>query len=289
MSITSTQLSHVIELRDAAHQAAIAIEEQERAAGKVLTDDAVAHLISPPQSFHELLPVIPGHPPSLHRCGHCETLLTIPLDGGSAQTSAIFTTERGTTYLTWRRTWKAYKPALAYLNAEAVPFAEVEDLLYRLDILPFVLGALALVEHEGNVLLGIRSRQLAGTHVGMVSCPGGILKPGEPIHRGAMRELHEEAGLSTSALHRVAAVRHPDAPSITFMCDISVSSGRVTSTYEVEKGTYVWTPKEALIETLHGGMAVRDHFRSKGFDVPDELAIAPDAKLGMQRLYGIPG
>ena len=281
MSLTSLQLAHIRALRDAAIKAAITIEDNERVSGKVLTDDPVALLHSPPRIFHELLPWIPKG------VKYCETLPAIALDGGLAQISAIHSMA-GTTYLTWRRTWKAYKPVLEYLEAEGVPHAVAETALYGNEVFHFVPGALALVEHEGNILLGIRSRQLAGTHVGMVSCPGGVLKPGEPIHHGAMRELHEEAGLSTTALHRVAAVRHPDAPSITFMCDISVAGWRVTSTYEVEKGTYVWTPKAALIETLHGGMAVRDHFRSKGFEVPDELAIAPDAKLGMQRLYGIP-
>lgn len=58
---------------------------------------------------------------------------------------------------------------------------------------PVCVGALALVEQDGKIVL-IRQSYTRGWHL-----PGGGVKPGEPPEAAALRELREEIGLTASA------------------------------------------------------------------------------------------
>ena len=53
----------------------------------------------------------------------------------------------------------------------------------------------------------IRRNEYAGTHSGQISFPGGKPKPGEAMHKAALRETHEETGV------------HPD--SITLLGELT--------------------------------------------------------------------
>jgi ADP-ribose pyrophosphatase YjhB (NUDIX family) len=57
-------------------------------------------------------------------------------------------------------------------------------------------GVLALVEREGSVLLVLRARE---PDRGKWGYPGGLIELGETVVEAALRELHEETGLTAKA------------------------------------------------------------------------------------------
>ena len=65
---------------------------------------------------------------------------------------------------------------------------------------PVALGAMALAEHQGKIVL-VRQSYTSGWHL-----PGGGVERGEPPATAVMRELREEIGLTSSALPELFGV-----------------------------------------------------------------------------------
>ena len=80
----------------------------------------------------------------------------------------------------------------------------------------FALGrpAVASAKAEGraaHILLTVRADTL-GRHGGQVSLPGGVVDPGETFEEAALREAHEEVGLSPDLVRVLGALTPLDIP-----------------------------------------------------------------------------
>ncbi len=67
------------------------------------------------------------------------------------------------------------------------------------------------VEDHAHVVLTVRADTL-GRHGGQVSLPGGVVEPGETIEQAALREAHEEIGLSLEPVRVLGALTPLDIP-----------------------------------------------------------------------------
>jgi 8-oxo-dGTP pyrophosphatase MutT (NUDIX family) len=66
------------------------------------------------------------------------------------------------------------------------------------------------VEERAHVVLTVRSD--AVRHGGQVSLPGGVLEPGETLEQAALREAHEEIGLSLATVRTLGPLTPIDIP-----------------------------------------------------------------------------
>ncbi|MBI4138939.1 NUDIX domain-containing protein [Candidatus Uhrbacteria bacterium] len=188
-----------------------------------------------------------------------------------------------TTYFSARRFWDAFALIRALLLEDG---ATVEDFL-RLGptLLPWTFGILTLARRwdangESHVLVGIRSKELAGRHVGTVSFPGGLVKPGETIEQAARRQMKEECGIELTGMCPGYAIgHHPNAGSTTFVSVAdAASSGDVTDSFEWKGGKALWAPVASVLKAIEGDTtAMVDVFRKAGHDVNEGAPIAPDA------------
>jgi 8-oxo-dGTP pyrophosphatase MutT (NUDIX family) len=64
---------------------------------------------------------------------------------------------------------------------------------------------------HAHIVLTVRAGTL-GRHSGQVSLPGGVIEPGETFERAALREAHEEVGLSPDGVRIVGALTALDIP-----------------------------------------------------------------------------
>ena len=62
-----------------------------------------------------------------------------------------------------------------------------------------------------HIVLTLRAGTL-GRHSGQVSLPGGVIEPGETIEQAALREAHEEVGLTTADAHVIGLLTPLDIP-----------------------------------------------------------------------------
>ncbi|MEK7516490.1 MAG: NUDIX hydrolase [Patescibacteria group bacterium] len=255
---------------------AMAKEDEERARGMTLFDGSVARLVCLPIPLPTgaLLEIPEG------TCWHEEARLR-PLDGGLTDIFALFTT--ATTFLTTRRMWPVYQQALAILREHG--FTD-DSVLYRL--FHYVSGVAAVVEADAKNLVGVRSAAVA-IHAGMVSIPGGLAKPGERTYVTGKRELREETSIGGAwQIDQGVMVRHPDAPSITFLYRARTVESAVRETYEAKGRKYIWVPRaDCLFPALRDGdmQPLVCEFRRQGIDVPDTLKFAPDILEGCKRIY----
>src|SRR5207248_11030681 len=65
------------------------------------------------------------------------------------------------------------------------------------------------------VVLTLRADHL-GRHGGQVSLPGGVIEPGETFEQAALREAHEEVGLSAADVRVLGALTPLDIPVTGF-------------------------------------------------------------------------
>ena len=68
------------------------------------------------------------------------------------------------------------------------------------------------IHEETHLVLTVRSETL-GRHSGQVSLPGGVTDPGETFEQAALREAHEEIGLTTTSVRILGALTPIDIPS----------------------------------------------------------------------------
>lgn len=248
-------------------------EESERQAGKVLFDGRISRLIYPP-ALAETLTIVPTD--------FIQETILMQLPGISEMQKVKIVTGE-TTYLTTRRMWKAYHYVLALLKSRGI---KGEICLY--DLFHYIPGTASVVESKNSVLVGVRSQRLAGTHPGMVSVPAGLMKPKEIISETNQRELKEESGIPAGKITKIIAVRHPDAPSFTFMCSVSTEQEEVKETYEAKGKTFIWVNKDRiLLPAIVDGdnQPLIEEFHKHRIDVPNNLQIAPDILEGLKRMY----
>ena len=67
------------------------------------------------------------------------------------------------------------------------------------------------LDEQPHIVLTVRSDTL-DRHGGQVSLPGGVVEPGETYEEAALREAHEEIGLSTVGLRRLGLLSPIDIP-----------------------------------------------------------------------------
>ncbi len=67
------------------------------------------------------------------------------------------------------------------------------------------------IGQRAHVVLTVRADTLE-RHGGQVSLPGGVVEPGETIEQAALREAHEEVGLSTTIVRPLGALTPVDIP-----------------------------------------------------------------------------
>jgi 8-oxo-dGTP pyrophosphatase MutT (NUDIX family) len=67
------------------------------------------------------------------------------------------------------------------------------------------------VDDHAHVVLTVRGDTL-GRHGGQVSLPGGVVEPGETLEQAALREAHEEIGLSLEPVRVLGALTPLDIP-----------------------------------------------------------------------------
>lgn len=70
---------------------------------------------------------------------------------------------------------------------------------------------LRLPSAQAHILLTVRADTL-GRHGGQVSLPGGVVDPGETFEQAALREAHEEVGLSQDLVRVLGALTPLDIP-----------------------------------------------------------------------------
>jgi 8-oxo-dGTP pyrophosphatase MutT (NUDIX family) len=90
-------------------------------------------------------------------------------------------------------------------------------------------GLLLVFPRDGlaQVLLTVRAAAL-GRHGGQVALPGGALEPGESVERAAMREAHEEVGLTLDAVRPLGSLTPLDVPVSGFrLHPVVAAAGRL--------------------------------------------------------------
>ncbi len=233
-----------------------------------------------------------------HAGSSCDPDLICCQEGNVRINSKHARFNRGTTdYLVARRTWDAFVPIRDLIRKSD---ASEEDFLRVAPVLfPWTFGALTLLrrydaDRAPHILVGIRSKELAGRHVGTVSFPGGLVRPKESIERAARRQMREECGIELETIENGFAIGlHPNAPSTTFMCLANTTSRDVTTSFEWKGGRAVWAPEESVKQALDGdNRAMVGAFRKAGLDVNEGAAIAPDAaapaRLLLNHVYPAP-
>jgi len=90
-------------------------------------------------------------------------------------------------------------------NADLPDSSEPEDSLRALRALRSTSGDAA------HIVLTVRADTL-GRHSGQVSLPGGVIEPGETFEQAALREAHEEVGLSPDGVRVLGALTALDIP-----------------------------------------------------------------------------
>ena len=121
---------------------------------------------------------------------------------------------------------------------------------------PYALSAFVYVERDGQLLV---TKRQGGAGAGLWARPGGILEPGETFEECAVRELHEETGLS------------PSGPlNLIGLCQIKVNG------HDVVQAHYACecTEGEVVIDAEHSAFRWVDpeQFRERSF--PESLFAA---------------
>jgi hypothetical protein len=241
-------------------------EDAERKEGKILFDNPACRLLEPPTPSVKLL-----QPPDRQESIYLRE---------SGNESEFFLKTGETKYLTSRRGWKAYPEA----KRLAGPFGKDGEMVL-FEHFHFLVGALALVERDNHFLVGVRSNQLAGTHPGMASFPGGIINPGEGVLQGIRRELAEETSIRETEYLATGLGWNPTAPNPTFVCNFRTEVKNVSKTYEVKGKSFIWIPASIVRSALYGHTGGLNHsFKDSGLSLSAPVEIAPDARVGARNV-----
>jgi 8-oxo-dGTP pyrophosphatase MutT (NUDIX family) len=125
-------------------------------------------------------------------------------------------------------------------------------------------GGLLLVfpiDAAAHIVLTVRADTL-GRHGGQVSLPGGVVEAGETFEQAALREAHEEVGLSSDDVHILGALTPLDIPVSGFRLHpivaatavrpaLTPADGEVASILEVPIGE-LFDPSRQVTTTRAG-------------------------------------
>lgn len=285
-TINARLQAKIDEIKKEKHAQAEAREEADRNAGKVLTNNPVAVMREWPTEYD----------PEQSAQSDNEKILCFSSKNGNVLRQRRLWFPRGQLgYLEARRFWDAYKPVKELLLEDGATDEEFFELGPTL--FPWTYGILIIVrvrDEKGvpHLLVGIRSAQLAGRHVGTVSFPGGLVKPNERIMDAASRQMQEECKLQPDAYYDGVAIgNHPNAGSTTFICVANMKKfGDVGDSFEWKGGKAVWAPEEAVKSALAGDtQAMVDVFHRADINIAEGAPMAPDvvqpASLLLNRVY----
>jgi 8-oxo-dGTP pyrophosphatase MutT (NUDIX family) len=82
------------------------------------------------------------------------------------------------------------------------------------------------IDASAHIVLTVRADSL-GRHGGQVSLPGGVVEPGETFEAAAIREAHEEVGLSPDDVRLLGALTPLDIPVSGFRLHPIVAAAAV--------------------------------------------------------------
>jgi 8-oxo-dGTP pyrophosphatase MutT (NUDIX family) len=96
---------------------------------------------------------------------------------------------------------------------------------------------------QAHVILTVRADTL-GRHKGQISLPGGAIEPGETFEQAALREAHEEIGLSLADLRTLGALSpidivvsgfrlHPIVSAVPHLPELQPAAGEVARILEI--------------------------------------------------------
>lgn len=110
--------------------------------------------------------------------------------------------------------------------------------LVRVGTPNYTVGAVCVLEHEGQVLM------LGQPHRRGWSLPGGLVHPGETPAEGVVREVREEVGLDIDPGDQVAVGFHPHSQSIDVIYRVVVQERPEVSLSSEPRRFRWWDPDD---------------------------------------------
>lgn len=102
--------------------------------------------------------------------------------------------------------------------------------------------AIAYVVTDGQVLLIHKKR---GLGAGKINAPGGRLEPGETPAQAAVREVHEEVGLTiTHGLRKVGIQRHQFVDGLRLLIHVFLADRATGPLTETDEARPFWVPTD---------------------------------------------
>ncbi|MDR1990570.1 MAG: CoA pyrophosphatase [Acidobacteriaceae bacterium] len=84
---------------------------------------------------------------------------------------------------------------------------------FHVEQLRHAAGLLLVVPHAAGARIVLTERaHTLGRHRGQISLPGGVIEPGETVEAAALREAHEEIGISADQVHVIGPLTPVDIP-----------------------------------------------------------------------------
>lgn len=120
-----------------------------------------------------------------------------------------------------------------------------------------------LAEYEGKALVGRQSRFPPGNY----SALAGFLEPGESIEEAVRREIHEEAGVTCSAVRYVTSQPWPFGGAQLMIACVAEALGDEITLDTTELEDAMWVSKDEARAALEGAP-------DKSFNAPPPFAIA---------------
>jgi 8-oxo-dGTP pyrophosphatase MutT (NUDIX family) len=119
---------------------------------------------------------------------------------------------------------------------------------------------------QAHIVLTVRADTL-GRHGGQVSLPGGVMEPGETFEQAALREAHEEIGLSPDGVRVLGALTALDIPVSGFRLqpivavtgtrpELAPSDGEVAQILEIDVDELLDPARFVSTERERGGIAL---------------------------------
>jgi 8-oxo-dGTP pyrophosphatase MutT (NUDIX family) len=157
----------------------------------------------------------------------------------------------------------AFRALDSTINGDVAESAEEEESLRAVRALRALRSTSGDTAH---IVLTVRAGTL-GRHSGQVSLPGGVIEPGETFEQAALREAHEEVGLSADSVRVLGALTALDIPVSGFRLQpivavtetrpqLSASDGEVARILEVDVDDLLDPAHLVFTERTRDGIAL---------------------------------